>query len=259
MRLSKIRLLTLTQLAGVSDVLLHSGDLGADLVVTALDSRYAIALLRMKGALLFDRGFGGALISQRRLHRQLALAHRTVVHFKAAIEIAQSQGEQLGGQPALLVLETLVATRGRGLSLQVPDLLFNLIAHILQALEILACLGDAAFRLLAALLVTGDARGLLDERAHVIGLGLDDARNHALLDDRVAARSEAGAQKEIGDVLAAAARGIDEIAGRAVARNLALQRHLVVVRVHAAESCRRSCRTRAPRTRCQQACARWSR
>ena len=48
----------------------------------------------------------------------------------------------------------------------------------------------------AALLVLGDARGLLEEHAQLLGLRLDDARDHALLDDRVAARAEAGAEEQ---------------------------------------------------------------
>src|SRR6266702_1305511 len=54
-----------------------------------------------------------------------------------------------------------------------------------------------------------------------------------LLLERVAARSESGAQEQIRNVLAAATRCVDEIAGRAVARDLALQRDFVVARVGA--------------------------
>src|SRR3954451_9142897 len=115
MRLSEIRLLPLPQLTRVADILFNSGNLSADLVVAPLDGSDTIALLCVKSALLFDRSFSGALISQRRLHRHLTLAHRTVVNFKAPIEVPQPQGEQLCRQPALLVLEGLIAARRRGL------------------------------------------------------------------------------------------------------------------------------------------------
>ena len=189
----KIRSLSLTQLTCVLNRLLESGNLGADLVVTALDGRHTIALLGVESALLLDRGFGRALIGERRLHGQLALTHCTVVHFKAAVEITQSQREQFGGQSPLLLLERLIAARRRSLPLQMPDLLFNFVTKVLETLEVLARIGDAALRFLAPLLVTRDSRGFLDKGAHVVGLGLDHARDHALLDDRVAARSQAGA------------------------------------------------------------------
>ncbi|MFM7625974.1 MAG: hypothetical protein ACKO7G_05805, partial [Gammaproteobacteria bacterium] len=66
------------------------------------------------------------------------------------------------------------------------DLLVDLVAQILQALEVLARVGDARLGLLAALLVARDAGRLLDEGAHVVGLRLDETGDHALLDDRVA-------------------------------------------------------------------------
>src|ERR1044072_5287397 len=57
------------------------------------------------------------------------------------------------------------------------------VAPFLHALEVLARVGDARLGLLAALLVAGDAGGLLDEHAHVVGFGLDEAREYALFDD----------------------------------------------------------------------------
>ena len=94
---------------------------------------------------------------------------------------------------------------------------------------------DARLGFAAALLVARDAGRLLDEGAHVLVARLDDARNHALLDDGVAARAQAGAEEQRGDVLAAAARAIDEVGRVAVARDHALQRDLVVGGVAAAD------------------------
>ena len=65
---------------------------------------------------------------------------------------------------------------------------------------------SAVLGLAAALLVLGDARGLLEEHAQLLGLGLDDARDHALLDDRVGARPEARAEEDVGDVAPAHVR-----------------------------------------------------
>src|SRR5690606_26654185 len=52
-------------------------------------------------------------------------------------------------------------------------------------------------------------------------------------DDGVAARPQPGAEEQVLDVLAAAARAVEEIRGNAVARDLALDRDLAVAGVRA--------------------------
>ena len=52
-----------------------------------------------------------------------------------------------------MFLERLIAARRGGLPLQMPDLLVDLVAHVLQALEIFARVGDTRLGLLATLLV----------------------------------------------------------------------------------------------------------
>src|SRR6185295_7305591 len=125
---------------------------------------------------------------------------------------------------ALLLLQRLIAARGGSLTLKMPNLLVDLVPHILQAFEIFTRLVDAAFRFLPPLLVLGDAGGLFHESAHVFRLRLDDARDHPLLDDRVAACTEAGAEEELRDVFASAARAVQEVPGGAIALDLTLQR-----------------------------------
>src|SRR5581483_6940230 len=86
-----------------------------------------------------------------------------------------------------------------------------------------------------ALLVARNARRLLDETAQLLGLGLDDARHHALLDDRVRARAETGAEKNIGDVLAPAACLVEKVVRLAVAPGFAADGDLGIVRILAAD------------------------
>ena len=186
-RLRELVALLLAHLANVRDGLFGAADLRADFVVARLHGADAFGLFVLIDALRLDGGFGGALVGERLLHRELAFAHGAVLHLGAGIDFAQAQCQQLRGEAALGFLEGLVAARGRGLALQVADLLVDFVAHVLQALEVFARVGDARLGFLAALLVARDAGGLFDERAHVIGLGLDDARDHALLDDGVAA------------------------------------------------------------------------
>src|SRR3546814_21179146 len=80
--------------------------------------------------------------------------------------------------------------------LKVLQLLADLVVQVGRALEVLAGVADAGFGFLAALLVLGDAGGLLQVPAQVPGAGVDDLADHALLDDRVAARHPAGAEEQ---------------------------------------------------------------
>src|SRR3546814_8864282 len=100
---------------------------------------------------------------------------------------------------------------------KVLQLLADLVAQVGQALEVLAGVADAGFGFLAALLVLGDAGGLLQVHAQVLGAGVDDLADHALLDDRVAARPQAGAEEQVGDVAAAAAGAVEVVVAGAVA------------------------------------------
>ena len=115
------------------------------------------------------------------------------------------------------------------------DLLVDFIAQILHARQVLARIGDAALGLAASLLIERNAGRFFDESAHVIGACLDYPRDHALLDDGVAARAEAGAQEQLRDVLATAAATIDEIAGGAIARHHPLERDFAVAGIGAAD------------------------
>src|SRR5690606_6043532 len=86
-------------------------------------------------------------------------------------------------------------------------------------------------RLAPPLLVFGDARRLFEEDAHLFRLRLDQARDHPLLDDRVAPRPEARAEEHTRDVLAPAARAVQEIIRGAVAGHFPANRDLRVLRV----------------------------
>ncbi len=80
----------------------------------------------------------------------------------------------------------------------------------------------AGFRLAAPLLVLGDTGRFLDIDAQLFRLGLDESGNHALLNDGVGARAEAGAQENIRDVLAAAAYAVQKVIRLGFARHQSL-------------------------------------
>ena len=179
----------------------------------------------------FDR----AQLGDQRLHRRVALAQDAFLRLRVLLDDRRRSASSSAVELALFLLQRLVAARRRGLALQVAQLLLDFLAHVVQALEVFLGVRDAILGLAAALLVLGDAGRLFDEAAQLFGPRLDDARDHALLDDRVAARAEAGAEEQLRDVLAAAARAVQEVGRRAVARHDALQRDLGVAGVLAGE------------------------
>ena len=219
----------------VADALLRASHLGAQLVIATLNGCERLTQLVVRRALALDPSLGGALIGERLLHGELTAAHCSVLHLRAAVELAQLQRQQFSAQRALLRLAILVAARDSGLALQMPDLTVHLVAQILQPREVLTRLGHARLGLATSLLVERYARSLLDKGTHVVVACLDHARDHVLLDDGVAARAQARAQEQVRDVLAPATPAVDEIGRAAIARDRPFQRYLAVTGVGAAD------------------------
>ena len=92
---------------------------------------------------------------------------------------------------------------------------------------------NTIFSFAAALLVLGDTGRLFDEVAQVFRLGLDQLGDHALLDDRVAAWPQPGAQEDIGDVAPTTFHAIEEVGVLGVAGHPAADRDLRKRRVFA--------------------------
>ena len=69
---------------------------------------------------------------------------------------------------------------------------------------------DPVLGLAAALLILGDAGCFFEKNAQFFRFGFDQAGNHALLDNRVAAWTQSGAEEDIGNI-AAPAFGIIQI------------------------------------------------
>ena len=113
-------------------------------------------------------------------------------------------------QPLLEALEARGLLR---LAFERRDLATQLGEHVVHAQQILLRRRELALGLLAARLVLADAGGFLEQRAAILGLGRDDARDLALLDDRVAARADAGVAEEIEHVAHPARRLVDQVLG----------------------------------------------
>ena len=131
--LGQIAARALAQLARVADVLLGRGSLRP----RARSSGPARARAASLSSAWNSRCFSIAASAERWSASACCMSSshsRTALSCTrgAAVELAQPQRQQLGGQRALLRLELLVAAGGIGLALQVADLLVDLVAQILQ-------------------------------------------------------------------------------------------------------------------------------
>ena len=224
-------LLTRAGLAGILDGLLQPGDLRADGVEAALDLVEGLGGGRIGLTIGLDVRLQAALASDLGLDPVVLLGKFPILGGDLAVQDTPAQGLQLRIQATLLVLETLVLLRHRRLTLQVGQLFGHLVAQIGEAIQVVLGVAHARLGLAAALLVLGDARGLFEEQAQIFRLGLDEARDHALLDDGVAARTQTRAEEEVLDIAPTAARPVHEVGRLAVPGDLALDRDLGVLGV----------------------------
>ena len=93
---------------------------------------------------------------------------------------------------------------------------------------------DPIFGLPTTLLILRNSRSLFEEHPQILGPGFDETRDHALFDDRIAARPQACAQEDIGDVTPTATRAVKEVSRLAVTRHLAAECDFAVTRILAA-------------------------
>ena len=100
--------------------LLGARNLGANLVVATLYRSKRFAMRVVVAPRTLDRRLNRALLGERRLQREVALAHDRLARAGLGLDLAEPQGQQLRLQLALFLLQRLVAARGRGLALQVP-------------------------------------------------------------------------------------------------------------------------------------------
>ncbi len=137
-------------------------------------------------------------------------------------------GFVLAQQPQQFLLFFLVALQlmeflgDRRLRLQFRQIRVKFAQDIFNPHQVFARVVQAILGFAAAFLVLGNAGGLFQENPQFFGTRLDDARNHALADDRVSARTKAGAHENILDVAPPYRLVVDVIRRRAVARQSAL-------------------------------------
>ena len=162
------------------------------------------------------------------LHQQFGLLQFAHFGIEQRRQCAPAEHLELGVDLALLGAQLGPAFGLLGLSPQVFELLFDFVADVLEALQVLPRGAHARLGFLAPFLVLGDAGGLFQVHAQIVRRGLDDLRDHALLDDRVGTRTQTGAQEQIGDVAAATFGAVQPVLRLAVAADHAAHGDLVV-------------------------------
>ena len=211
----------------VCDLLLDPGQRAAHLVHRRLGGVQRLAGLVTAHPAGLDPALGVALLGHQLLQPGL-LARQVLAHLRQAlVQLAVFERLPLRVAGLPLGLDGGVLLGLARLPGQVVELLADLLAQVVEPVQVLAGVADPGLGLLAPLLVLGDAGGLLQVHAQVLGPGVDDLADHALLDDRVAARPQAGAQEQVGDVAAPAAGAVEVVVALAVAADGALDRNLV--------------------------------
>ena len=129
-----------------------------------------------------------------------------------------------------LALPLVILARNFGLRLQMIQLLGEFLPDVIDAQQIFSSVTQPRFGLTTALAVLGYARGFFEKYPQVLRLGFNHARNHALLNDGVGARAQAGTQKNIRNIAPAHWDVVDVIHRIAVAFEYTLDGYLAIRR-----------------------------
>ena len=124
----------------------------------------------------------------------------------------------------------MILARHLGLLAQMFELLGEFLPDIVHAQQILARVAQARLGFLAPLTVFRHPGGFLKKHPQFFRLRLNHARNHALLDDGIGARAQAGAEEDIRDIAPPHNDIVDVISGVAFALQHTLDGYLAVRR-----------------------------
>ena len=125
----------------------------------------------------------------------------------------------------LLGSQLMVLLRNLGLLLQLLHVLIQLAQNIFNALQVFAGILQTIFCFAAALFVFRYACSLFQKNPQLFRTRLNDARDHALPNDGVGTRTEAGTQENVLNVATADRLVVDVVRGGAVTRERPLDRN----------------------------------
>ena len=155
--------------------------------MTALHSAQRFNLITRLFAHAFQFGFVTTQFGNHCLHRSVAFQYGVFTTAEVGGDLTQLHGQQFSVPGALFAFQGLIATCGRGLTLQPIQLLVDLFAQVVQTFEIFLGVRNAIFGVTATFLVAGNTGGFFDKATQVFRTRFNDARNHALFNDGVAA------------------------------------------------------------------------
>ena len=186
--LCQVLLLLCAAVLDVLDVLLDARDVRTHAVVTSLHRVEHIGHFNLRVTLLFNLRFAAAQLGDGLFVIGGFFLNGALVLQMLAVQSLPTQRLQLRLDGALFLFQCLIAFSGIGLALQMAELFFQLQTQIVQAVQIFMRVLDAAFRFAPTLFVFRNSGGFFNEGTQVFRLGFNQARDHALLNDRVAAR-----------------------------------------------------------------------
>src|SRR5690606_20046129 len=217
----------LRQLALVGDLLLDTRQRAAHFVAGSLGAVERLHRVLALHTAFFKRALGLALLGDQLLQAGLFLRQPFAQHAQLRVQRAVFQRLPFSVADPAFGLDRGVLFCLPRLPRQVAQLLADLLAQVVETIEVFARVADSGLGFLAPLLVLGDAGGLLQVHAQVLGPCLDDLADHPLFDDRIAAWPQARAQEQVGDVAPAALGAVEVVVALAIARDQALDRDLV--------------------------------
>ena len=152
------------------------------------------------------------------------------------IERRPANGQQLRFLLTLFRFQFFVFFGCLSLALQVSKLTFQLIPNIGQPLKVFLGTSHPVFGFAASVFVFRNPCSFFDINTQFFWLGFDQARNHALLDNRIRTRAQTGAKKDIGNVLTAALSAIQVISRLTISGDLSADTDFIVLRILATQS-----------------------
>ena len=133
----------------------------------------------------------------------------------------QANRQQLGVPLPAFGLQPPIALGRLRLALEMRQLALQLLADVVQPRQIVLGVANAVLGFPPPLPVLGDARRFFEVGAQLLRLGFHQLGDHALLDDRVAARPEAGAEEHVRHVPPSTLGAVEEVGGDAIAPDFA--------------------------------------
>ncbi len=190
--------------------LLDASDLGASRIHCRLTRTELIGGANLRLPQSLDIGFERAHLRHLCLNRGLGGGGLDLSGPCLLAGQIRPQTHQRGLHRLQLGRQIAIALSGSGLCGQTGDLLIEPAQDVLDAVEVDAGVAQPALGFLPALAVARHAGGFFEEVAQLLGTRLDNAVDHALLDDAVGAGAHASAQKQVANITLAHREVVDE-------------------------------------------------